>query len=57
MAAPAVTGLAARLLAANPDILNDSGASRSRRLKDLLYSLAKPEGFGREYEGFGLPQP
>jgi subtilisin len=57
MAAPAVAGFAAYLLAADPDLKQKVGASRSRALKDGLYAKCKPEGFGRDYEGFGLPLP
>jgi subtilisin len=57
MATPAAAGFAAYLLSANPTIRNAQGADRSRQLKDLLYSKGKPEGFGRNYEGFGLPLP
>jgi subtilisin len=57
MATPAVAGFAAYLLSADTAIRNAQGADRSRRLKDLLYSRCKPEGFGRDYEGFGLPLP
>jgi subtilisin len=57
MATPAVAGFAAHLLSSSPAIQNAQGADRSRQLKDLLYSKAKPAGFGRDYEGFGLPLP
>jgi subtilisin len=57
MATPAVTGFAAYLMDANAATLGPRGADRSRRLKDLLYGSCKPEGFGRDYEGFGLPLP
>jgi subtilisin len=57
MAAPAVAGVAAHLLSANPALQQKIGADRSRALKDLLYSCCKPEAFGRDFEGFGLPLP
>jgi subtilisin len=57
MASPAVAGFAAHLLSTTPAIQQTQGSDRSRALKDLLYSKCKPEGFGREFEGFGLPQP
>jgi subtilisin len=57
MATPAVTGFAAHLLSVNVEVRQTQGSDRSRKLKDLLYSSCKPEGFGREYEGFGLPLP
>jgi subtilisin len=55
MASPAVAGFAAYLLAANPHILNMQGEERSRALKTLLFQKAQTLGFGRNYEGFGLP--
>jgi subtilisin len=55
MATPAVTGFTAYLLGANPAVAQAQGADRSQKLKDLLYASCKPEGFGRDYEGFGLP--
>jgi subtilisin len=57
MATPAVTGFAAYLLSDNAAVRQTQGADRSRKLKDLLYGSCKPEGFGRDYEGFGLPLP
>ena len=57
MASPAVTGVAAYLLARHPDVVASQGAGRSQKLKDLLYASCKPEKFGRDYEGFGLPLP
>ena len=57
MATPAVTGFAAYLLARNPDVVAAQGADRSQKLRDLLYASCKPEKFGRDYEGFGLPLP
>jgi subtilisin len=57
MAAPAVTGFAAYVLSTNAEVRQAQGSDRSRKFKDLLYSTCKPEGFGRKYEGFGLPLP
>jgi subtilisin len=57
MACPAVAGFAAHLLSANPTVLQKVGANRSRALKDLLYGSCKSQGFGRNFEGFGLPVP
>lgn len=57
MATPAIAGFAAHLLASHPELREVAGAARSRQLKDLLYSTAKPAGFGRDFEGFGLPLP
>ena len=59
MACPAVTGLAARLLSlpANAAIL--SGArdeSRSNEIVQMLLQSCKKLGFGRIYEGLGLPR-
>ena len=56
MAAPAVAGFAAHLLASDQALQQAAGADRSRRLKDVLYSKCRPHGFGRDFEGFGLPQ-
>lgn len=57
MASPAVAGFAAYLLAKDPALKQKVGAARSRALKDALYAACKPEKFGRDYEGFGLPTP
>ena len=57
MATPAVTGFAAMLLAGDAGVQAANGAARSQKLKPLLYSKAKPESFGRDFNGFGLPQP
>lgn len=57
MASPAVAGFAAYLLAKDQALKQKVGAARSRALKDALYAACKPENFGRDYEGFGLPKP
>ena len=57
MASPAVAGFAAYLLAKDPTLKQKVGPARSRALKDALYAACKPEKFGRDYEGFGLPIP
>jgi len=57
MATPAVTGFSAYLLGQDAAVRAAQGADRSQKLKDLLYSSCKPEDFGRDYEGFGLPLP
>jgi subtilisin len=57
MASPAVAGFAAYVLSKDPALKQKTGADRSRALKDALYAACKPEGFGRDYEGFGLPLP
>jgi len=56
MACPAVTGVAARLLAANAAILNMArDQDRSNAIVELLLSSAKTLGFGSVFEGRGLP--
>jgi subtilisin len=55
MASPAVAGFAAYLLATRPDILAMNGEARSRTLREALFQSAQPLGFGRNFEGFGLP--
>jgi subtilisin len=55
MASPAVAGYAAFLLAEDGIILGLNGADRSTALRDRLFGSAIPLGFGRDYEGFGLP--
>ncbi len=55
MASPALAGYAAYLLAADATILSLAGANKSTALRDKLFSSATPLGFGRDYEGFGLP--
>ena len=55
MASPAVAGFVAFLLAADPALKLNTGAARSRAVKDALYAACKPQGFGRNFEGFGLP--
>jgi subtilisin len=54
MACPTVVGFAAYLLATNPGIMAPA-ADRPALLKNLLCNSAKGIGFGRDYEGFGLP--
>jgi subtilisin len=55
MAAPAVTGFAAYILAANPGVSRIRGVGRSTKLKSHLFGKCHPEGFGRYFEGYGLP--
>jgi subtilisin len=56
MACPAVTGLAARLLAGNPGILNmPRNQARSDAIIGLVLQAAKSLGFPAELEGRGLP--
>jgi subtilisin family serine protease len=57
MACPSVTGAAARLLAARPDILAmPRDQARSDAITQALLQSARPLGFGPTYEGQGLPQ-
>jgi hypothetical protein len=30
---------------------------RSRAIRKMVFESAKPQGFGRKFEGFGLPLP
>lgn len=54
MACPAVTGMAARLLAARDDIrAMTRGRSRSDALAALVLHAARPLGFGAAFEGRG----
>lgn len=54
MACPAVTGMAAKLLADNPQILAMPGdANRSTAILNLINRSAHLMGFGVEYEGSG----
>ncbi|QIO54598.1 S8 family serine peptidase (plasmid) [Rhizobium leguminosarum bv. trifolii] len=55
MASPAIAGYAAYLLAGDATILGLNGADRSTALRDKLFGSAGVLGFGRDYEGFGLP--
>ncbi|WP_051440710.1 S8 family serine peptidase [Ensifer aridi] len=55
MATPAVAGYAAFLLASNNTIFQQIDENRSRALTDALFEAARAVGFGRDYEGFGLP--
>jgi subtilisin family serine protease len=57
MACPAVTGVLARLLAANPQILSaPRDSNRADAIKSLLFARAKSLGFKLELEGKGLPK-
>jgi len=55
MACPAIAGFAAYLLSSNSTI-PPNGEDRTKALKEALYKSAKELGFGRDYEGFGLPR-
>jgi subtilisin len=54
MACPAIAGFAAHLLSVDAKISATTGDTRSRLLREALCEKAKPLGFGRDYEGFGL---
>lgn len=55
MASPAVAGFAARLFAADPAISGSAAATRVALWKAKLLGLGTPQGFGRDYEGSGIP--
>jgi hypothetical protein len=56
MACPAVTGVAARLLAGRPDVLGMSrDLARSDAIAGVLLDAAQALGFGPEFEGQGMP--
>ncbi len=56
MACPAITGAAARLLAASPTVLAmPRNEARSDAIAKLLFQAAKTLGFGANFEGHGLP--
>lgn len=56
MAAPAVTGLAARLLSRDPGILAmQGGLDRARAIVEIVRDSARAAGFTPQLEGFGLP--
>ena len=58
MSAPFIAGCAASLLSRNPDVFNMSrGPDRARAIGDLLKSNCIKRGFGRTFEGYGLPDP
>ncbi len=55
MACPAVVGLAAYLLASKQPIMIISKRERAKLLQEALYASCRSQGFGRDFEGFGLP--
>ena len=58
MATPAVTGMAAQLLAGSPETLAaPRDAARSEAILALLLAAARDRGFPDPLEGHGLPQP
>jgi len=56
MACPAVAGFAAHILSQTPAIQAMDGPTRTRELRQALEKSARERGFGRDFEGFGLPQ-
>jgi subtilisin len=55
MACPAVTGVAARILAAHPEILNmPRDAARADAMAKAIFQCAKLLGFGPTFEGQGI---
>jgi len=56
MACPAVAGVAAHLLSSQPAIQAKTGTERAEALKEALARSAASKGFGRQFEGFGLPE-
>ncbi len=56
MACPAIVGFAAYLLGSRNELQNATGSERTRLWKSALYGASRPVGFGREFEGFGLPR-
>jgi len=58
MAAPVVTGAAASLLSQNPQIYNmPRNRKRSDAIEELLFENCTRRGFGKIYEGRGMPDP
>ena len=57
MACPAVTGVAARLLASSEVLAADRDATRSEAIVQILAASARDRGFPDPFEGHGLPQP
>lgn len=57
MACPAVTGMAARLLASSETLAAERDAERSEAIVAMLYASARDRGFPDPFEGHGLPQP
>ncbi len=57
MACPAVTGVAARLLASSHTLGAERVAARSEAIVAMLYAAARDRGFPDPFEGHGLPQP
>ncbi len=56
MAAPVVTGFAAALLSSSEFLRQQEQRERVQALARALYLCAEPIGFGRDFEGYGLPR-
>ena len=58
MACPAVTGVTAAHLSANPSVLHaKKGADRARKIGELLRKAARDVGLATNLQGLGLPHP
>lgn len=57
MAAPVITGFAAKVLALRPDILTMKGTARADAILNLIFSACDPLGFARSDVGNGHPKP
>ncbi|MBX9587848.1 MAG: S8 family serine peptidase [Hyphomonadaceae bacterium] len=55
MACPGVVGFAASLLASKQPIMNAGKGERVKLLQEALFATCRVQGFGRDFEGFGLP--
>lgn len=58
MSAPVITGAVACLLSQSPSVFGmERGAERSQAIENLLTGSCRPLGFGKIYEGKGMPDP
>ena len=58
MAAPVISGAAASLLSQNPSIYKlPRNRARSVAIEKLLFKNCTIRGFGRRFEGYGMPDP
>ena len=56
MACPAITGVLARLLAKSAAVRSQTrDMARADAIAQLLFQAARPQGFGLDLEGHGLP--
>ncbi len=56
MACPVATGLLAAELSRHPEIVSmPRGRARAVEIQRLFFTMCKPAGFGKEFEGLGLP--